>query len=108
VTCPLRDRPPPLIGGYAATAINEGAGSGLEPATFRWTSMCTTTSGAIVFHNHGKGGGGVPPEYLLFFGSLLTTAMVNWAKWFQPATKVGNPLLSRIWKGSTHMDSAYL
>ena len=23
-------------------------------------------------------------EYLLFFGSLLTTAMVNWAKWLHP------------------------
>jgi hypothetical protein len=25
------------------------------------------------------------PEYLLFFGSLLTTAIVNCAKWLQPA-----------------------
>jgi len=25
------------------------------------------------------------PEYLDFFGSLLTTAIVNCAKWLQPA-----------------------
>lgn len=26
-----------------------------------------------------------PPEYLDFLGSLFTTAIVNWAKWLQPA-----------------------
>ena len=25
------------------------------------------------------------PEYLDFLGSLFTTAIVNWEKWFQPA-----------------------
>ena len=28
------------------------------------------------------------PEYLDFFGSLLTTAIVNCAKWLQPAWQV--------------------
>lgn len=41
------------------------------------------------------------PEYLDFFGSLLTTAMVNCAKWLQPGRNSSFQSQSQPWKPNT-------